>query len=139
MKLRIFVIDDEPCITDTFNWHLSEQGHEVICIAEPTSCSVYQGKECDHQHPCGDILFIDKNMPRMSGLEFIEHMKGKGCKGLTQNKVVMSGSLEQVDIDKAIELGCIVVDKPITFDQIDELIEEMRKAIPADRKLADLD
>ncbi len=77
-------------------------------------------------------------MPEMSGLEFIEHMKNKGCKGLTQNKVVMSGSLENSDIEKAIELGCVVVNKPITFDQIDELIETMKKEIPADRKLAKL-
>jgi len=138
MKLRIFVIDDEPCITDTFNWHLTDQGHEVICVAEPTTCHVYQGQECDHEHPCGDILFVDKNMPKMSGLEFIEYMRNKGCKGLTKNMVVMSGSLEQSDIQKATELGCIVVNKPITFDQIDELIEEMKKSISKDRKLAEL-
>jgi CheY-like chemotaxis protein len=138
VQLRIFVIDDEECITDTFNWHLTEQGHEVICVAEPTACRVYQGLECDHQDPCGDILFVDKNMPKMSGLEFVEHMKNKGCKGLTQNKVVMSGSLENSDIEKAVELGCVVVNKPITFDQIDELVETMRKEIPADRKLAKL-
>lgn len=138
MKLRIFVIDDEPCITDTFNWHLTDQDHEVICVAEPSSCSVYQGQECDHERPCGDILFIDKNMPKMTGLEFIEQMLEKGCKGLTQNKVVMSGALERVDIEKAKELGCIIVNKPITFNQLDELIEEMKKVIPKDRKLADL-
>ncbi|PLX71677.1 MAG: hypothetical protein C0614_14290 [Desulfuromonas sp.] len=139
MKLRIFVIDDEPCITDTLNWHLSDQGHEVICAPEPTSCSIYQGGQCDHEHPCGDILFVDKSMPKMSGLDFVEHMNKKGCKGLAQNKVVMSGALEQKDIQKALELGCTVVHKPITLDQIDAMIEEMKKAIPSDRKLANLE
>lgn len=138
MKLRIFVIDDEQCITDTFNWHLSDQGHEVICVAEPTACRVYQGHECNHEDPCADIVFVDKNMPKMTGLEFIEHMNNKGCKGMAQNKVVMSGSLNQADIEKAKELGCIIVNKPITFDQVDELINEMKKRIPLNRKLANL-
>ena len=138
MKLRVFVIDDEPCITETFNWHLSDQGHEVICVAEPTSCSVYEGGQCDHEHPCGDILFVDRNMRKMTGLEFVAHMTRKGCKGLVQNKVVMSGGLSQEDIDKAAELGCVVVEKPITLDEIDALIERLKKDIPPDRKLADL-
>lgn len=138
MKLRIFVIDDEQCITETFNWHLTDQGHEVICLAEPTACSTYKGEQCDHEHACGDILFIDKNMPKMSGLEFVEAMKKKGCKGITQNMVVMSGALTQEDINKATELGCVVVSKPITLDRIDELIEEMKKVIRPERKLADL-
>lgn len=138
MKLRVFVIDDEPCITETLNWHLGDQGHEVICATEPTSCSVYQGGQCDHEHPCGDILFVDKNMPKMTGLEFVAHMTKKGCKGLAQNKVVMSGDLTKEDIDKALELGCVVVEKPVTLDEIDALIEKLKKDIPPDRVLADL-
>jgi CheY-like chemotaxis protein len=138
MKLRIFVIDDEECVTETFKWHLSDKGHEVICSPEPTSCKVYQGDQCDHEHPCGDIMFVDKHMPKMSGLEFIEHMKKKGCKGAAQNKVVMSGAMEHSDVQKALGLGCSVAYKPITFAQIDALVEKMKKNIPPGRKLADL-
>jgi len=65
-------------------------------------------------------------------------MNNKGCKGLAQNKVVMSGSLDREDLEKAKELGCVVVNKPITFDQVDELIDEMKKNIPPNRKLAPL-
>jgi DNA-binding NtrC family response regulator len=138
MKLRIFVIDDEESIRDTFNWHLTDNGHEVICIAEPTECAVYQGKDCDHDEPCGDILFIDKNMPKMTGLEFIEEMSKKGCKGMTKNKVLMSGSMTNEDIYRAKELGCLAIDKPVTLAKLDELVAEMKKLIPSDRKLAEL-
>lgn len=74
----------------------------------------------------------------MSGLEFIEAMKKQGCKGIAQNMVVMSGALAQEDISKATALGCVVVEKPITLNQIDELIEEMKKVINPERRLADL-
>jgi CheY-like chemotaxis protein len=138
MNLRIFVIDDEPCIAETFRWHLSDQGHEVICGTEPTACKIYQGGVCDHDDPCGDILFVDMYMPKMNGLEFIEHMEKKGCKGVTRNKVIMTSSIENVDIQRGIALGCLVIQKPITLAQIDALIDEIKKNIPPDRKLADL-
>ena len=35
MKLRIFVIDDEESIRDTFKLHLEGQGHEVLTAPEP--------------------------------------------------------------------------------------------------------
>lgn len=87
---------------------------------------------------CADILFVDKHMPKMSGLEFIEHMESKGCKGLTRNKVVMSGALTEQDRQKAKSLGCIVVNKPITLAEVDTLIEEMKQTISLDRRLAEL-
>lgn len=139
MKLRIFVIDDEPYITDTFHWHLSDQGHEVFCDTEPKACKIYQGGVCDHDDSCGDILFIDMYMPKMNGLEFIEHMEKKGCKGVTRNKIVMSSSIENADIQRGIELGCIVIQKPIALARIDALIDEIKQNIPPDRKLANLD
>ena len=138
MKLRIFVIDDEECITETFKWHLTDLGHEVICMSEPMACHVYEGGQCNHEHPCADILFVDKNMPNMTGLEFVEHMENKGCKGFINNKVLMSGAFDKSDIEKAKELGCRIVDKPLTLAQIDAWIDEIKSTIPPDRKLADL-
>jgi CheY-like chemotaxis protein len=138
MKLRIFVIDDEECITYTMRLHLEELGHEVLTAPDPTLCPVYQGGMCDHDHVCGDIFFVDRHMPRMDGLTFIELMERRGCKGLTRNKVIMSGALTQEDLDRAKKLGCTALGKPVPLDEITRLIEEMEKSVPADRKLADL-
>lgn len=138
MRLRIFVIDDEQCITDTMQWHLEDQGHEVICAPDPTLCSVYQGRHCDHERACSDILFVDKNMPNMDGLTFVEHMVKKGCKGLTRNMVVMSGSLDPEDFARAKALGCKVANKPVSLEEIDRLVAEMKENIHPERELADL-
>ncbi|MDT8441861.1 MAG: response regulator [Desulfuromonadales bacterium] len=138
MQLRIVVIDDEECITETFHCHLSDQGHDVITASEPTTCCVYRGDRCDHEHACADILFVDLNMPRMNGLEFVELLETKGCKSVARNRVIMSGALTDEDRAKARQLGCKIIDKPISLRTIDRLIDELSGNIPADRQLAEL-
>jgi CheY-like chemotaxis protein len=135
MKIRIFVIDDEKMITDLFVDLFDENEYEVIVSDEPTSCMVYNGSTCKHEYACGDILFVDKDMPNMNGLEFIEHMDRKGCKGLTKNKVLMSGNISEQEEELAKELGCRVLHKPVSIYTILSLVEEMKKSIPLDRRL----
>ena len=138
MRLRIFVIVKEDSIRESMRLHLQDQGHEVVAISEPRACKVYNQKACNHQHPCGDILFIDHSFPRMSGLDFIAEMIEKGCKGLTRNKVVMANSATEADFRRAEQLGCVLLKKPVTLCDIDTLIASMQQRIPKGRKLSRL-
>ena len=133
MSLRVFIIDDEECIRDSLKWYLEDLGHEVLTAPEPTSCEIYQGHDCSQEHPCGDALIIDYNMPKMNGLEFIELMKHRGCKGLTSNKLVISGNSVQICRNKVAELGCALAQKPISFAELDSWLEEVK----AKRKSSD--
>lgn len=138
MKLRIFVIDDEESIRETMQWHLEDQGYEVLTAAEPKLCAIYQGHECSGEYSCGDLLFIDYNMPQMNGLDFIERMSQRGCKASAQNKIIMSGDITAIDTSKAKRLGCKIEQKPLLFSRVDEIIAECKTRIPKQRKLADL-
>lgn len=138
MQLRIFVIDDEECIRDTMKWLLEEQGHEVLTASEPLLCELYQEHECTQEFPCGDILFIDYKMPRMTGLEFIELMSQRGCQSPAENKILMSGNINEIDMKKAQQLGCQVVEKPLPLTVINKLIEQAKTRISPERTLIDL-
>jgi len=138
MKLRIFVIDDEESIRETMKWHLEEQGHEVLVAPEPLICDVYLGCKCVDEYACGDILFVDYKMPRMTGLEFVELMAKRGCKGLTENKIIMSGDTTAIDIAKVEKLGCKVVQKPLSLSEVDKIVAVAKKRLHPDRRLADL-
>ena len=129
MKLRIYVIDDEECIRDTFKWHLEAQGHEVFTASEPMLCDIYKGNCCSSESACTDILFIDYNMPRMTGLEFIELMSQRGCKGDPATRIIMSGNTTAIDMDLVRKLGCKVVQKPLTFDGLDKIILQIIKGL----------
>lgn len=138
MRLRIFVIDDEEGIRDTFRWYFEDLGHEVLTVSEPHSCQVYQGHDCQNDHSCGDLLFVDYTMPRMNGLEFVEHMVRRGCKGMTNNMFIMSGNIDVIDRQKAAKLGCRILEKPVSFKTLDKIVADIETEISPTRKLAAL-
>jgi CheY-like chemotaxis protein len=129
MKLRITVIDDEECIRDTFKWHLEAQGHEVFTASEPMLCDIYQGNCCSSESACTDVLLIDYNMPRMTGLEFIEMMSQRGCKSPPATKIIMSGNTGDIDVERVKRLGCQVVQKPFSFAELDRIILQIIEKI----------
>lgn len=139
MKLRIFVIDDEESIRETFQWHLEANGHEVVVAEDPLISDIYHGCECQEDHPCGDLLFVDYMMPRMSGLEFIEMMHKRGCKGNPANKYIMSGNVNVIDMGRVKEIGCNVLQKPVTLEKIDEIVAEFEESLSPDRQLTSLE
>ena len=113
-------------------WYIEDLGHEVITAPEPTSCEVYQGHICNQESPCGDALIIDYNMPKMTGLEFIEQMSKKGCKGLAANKFLMSGNITDICRKKVQELDCSLAQKPIELSDLKtwlDVVQERKRVL----------
>lgn len=138
MQLRIFVIDDEECIRDTFRWHLEELGHEVVTAATPRVCDAYRNHDCQRELPCGDMLIIDYNLPKMNGLDFVEKMRRHGCIGMLHKVMLLSGSPTEIDMGRAERLGCDVREKPLRLHELEAWVEESARDIPADRLLIDM-
>ena len=138
MKLKIIVIDDDTGIREMFKSYLEHQGHDVFTAPEPELCDIYNGHECKEDYPCGDLMLIDYNMPNMTGVDFLKSMESRGCKGLSTTKVLMSGNTYAIDKEIAWKLGCQIVQKPLTFQMLDELILRVKEGLSPERKLADL-
>jgi hypothetical protein len=78
-------------------------------------------------------------MAKMSGLKLIKKQVEDGCKGATQNKLVLSTSIRKSrEFSFAKELGCKVLMKPFKVSEISEWIDECEKRIDPNRKLANL-
>ncbi len=122
MRLKILIIDDEECIRDSFKWHLEDMGHKVVTAPEPMLCELYSGHDCQLEHPCADLILIDYRMPRMTGLEFIELLSKRGCIIHPENRVLISGDTTSIDMAKVKQLGCQVLQKPISLDTLDKVI-----------------
>ncbi|MDH3998719.1 MAG: response regulator [Desulfuromonadales bacterium] len=127
MKLKIYIVDDEPSIRDTFRWYLEDLGHEVVALEIPEYCAAYQDKCCEHDIPCADALLIDYHMPSINGLEFLEKMDASGCRGIHQNVMLMSGDTTKIDMERVSRLGCRVMQKPISLDVVATWIEEVAR------------
>jgi len=126
MKLKIFVIDDEESIRDTFRWYLQDLGHEVFTFAAPVECDVQAYCLCQQASPCADVILIDFNMPGMNGLDFIENQMKHGCKADCQNILLMSGDTTGIDMKKVFELGCRLEQKPVSLEAIEGWLGEIQ-------------
>ena len=126
IKLKIMLIEDEACIRDSLTWFLEDMGHEVIDGLVPFNCEVYHGESCSGNVSCADVLLIDQHLPGMIGLEFIQLLKERGCKGITSNMILMSGDTTSIDRTKAERLGCTVVQKPMSFEFLGDWLENVK-------------
>ena len=141
MKLRIIVLDMDEIIRDLVTMIVQNKGHEVIALPEPIVCPLYSYLDCccSQDLACSDIMIISNRMAKMSGLKLIKKQLEGGCKGATQNKLVLSTSIrESREFSYAKELGCKVLMKPFKISEISAWIDECEKRIDPNRKLADL-
>lgn len=141
MKLRIIVLDTDKDIRDLVTMIVQNKGHEVIALPELTVCPLYSDLDCccSQDLACGDLMIISNRMAKMSGLKLIKKQIEGGCKGATQNKLVLSTAVRKSrELSFAKELGCKVLMKPFKISEISAWIDECEKRIDPNRELADL-
>jgi CheY-like chemotaxis protein len=140
MKLRVFVVGSKDRIRDTIEMRLEELGHEVVTASEPMFCSFYRGEghHCENDLPCGDVLLIDFNLPPMTGLKFIELLRDRGCLMPSANRILMAGVPSVIDRERVQKSGCLVFQKPLSLNQLDEIMVQSMEKLDSKRRLDDL-
>jgi CheY-like chemotaxis protein len=81
------------------------------------------GEYADREsHPLPDLLLLDLKLPRRSGFEVLEWLRGQpGLRRLPV--VVLTGSRESPDVDRALDLGAnSYLLKPVGFDALLEIV-----------------
>jgi CheY-like chemotaxis protein len=141
MKIRAIVFEDDESSLKLITLVLERKGYEVIGTSDPTLCPIYSNlnQPCPHEDACGDFLLTDNRMPRMTGLDFIAAQSRRGCKGIVNNKAVISSSWTPEERKMAKALGCKIFKKPYRIKEISEWLDEAEKKISNDRKLVVLD
>jgi CheY-like chemotaxis protein len=93
---------------------LEERGHEVFSYKDPSDCPLGFLTECkcNHMNFCSDVIISDVSMPFVNGLDFVESLRGKGCK--IRNIALISGFWTKKDISRAEKIGFTVFHKPNT-------------------------
>lgn len=79
--MKIIVIDDDPLIRSMLHAWFSQRGHTIITYSSPLECPSYSGTGCPcaGSDTCPDIVISDYNMPKVSGYDFIKHLRDHGC------------------------------------------------------------
>jgi len=93
-----------------------------------------EGKFADRtRFPLPDLLLLDLNMPT-SGFQVLEHLRQHPEFRVCQ-VAVFSSSTHPGDVTRARELGCdVYVTKPCGFEKLIEVVREIDRGLPAERK-----
>ena len=138
MKLTALVLEDNDALRTLTCNTLKDRGYEVHASSEPLLSPIYRDSKrpCSEEPICPTIIITDIDMPNMTGFEFIEHQKSKGCK--TQNIAIMSGRWTNGDIKHAKRLGCHMFKKPFNIEEVEKWLDECEKELDHNSKLLDL-
>lgn len=129
MQLRILVFDQDKSLRELLGRYLTLLGHDVHEFKAPSACPLYNnlGNEncsCSKETPCGDVVIMDMRMPQITGFDFLQWQRRRGCKAIDANKAIMSTSVNQ-QIEEAMAIfGCHHIVKPFRLLEIKSWVEE---------------
>lgn len=106
-------------------------GGSLVVVRDGEEATAYlagRGKYRDReQYPLPALLLLDIKMPRRSGIEVLEWLRGQPeCRDL--RVVVLTSSRQAVSFQRVRELGASYLVKPIAQDAIVQLIHNYRSA-----------
>ena len=118
--MKVVLIDDDPQVLSVLGKLLRRRGHEVMTFDSPLGCPIYTSGQ-DHCFPeglCPDIIISDIDMPKVSGMKFIESVVQKGCK--CRKLALISGKgLDHKESNRMAEIGIRFFTKPLNFQEFD--------------------
>ncbi|WP_225000393.1 response regulator [Cesiribacter sp. SM1] len=128
---RVLVIDDDEtsCIINKIFLKEMNITEEIECIEdanEALSLLIKVSEEGSFKEKGPDLIFLDINMPKMDGFEFLERVReleGRGA--LCKQKIVMyTSSYHPRDIERAKQHGVLAyVIKPLTETKMKSILE----------------
>ncbi len=117
--LRILLVEDNPADAQMLRTALGKAGMpvEITHLKDGVEAVEYLQQGPTPSRLC-DVVLLDLNLPRISGFEVLEHIRG--CDELKSLPVViMSGSTNADEIDRCYQAGAnSYICKPIHLDEI---------------------
>ena len=123
-KPRVILFEDDKSIRKMLELALKENGCDTFTYEDPSLCPLQYSHDCQcsANETCADIVITDIDMPKVSGLDFIEDQLRKGCN--VSNVAIMSGSWSNENRKRASTLGCEVFFKPFSLLHLKEWIDK---------------
>lgn len=119
MSLRVGIIDDEQHAIETLVFDLKDNFSEQVTIIF-TCTDPVEGIKLVKKNKL-DLLFLDVEMPRLSGIEVLEIIDDLDL------RVVVTTAHQDFAIQAVGTKAIAYLLKPVLFEQLEEIIENARK------------
>ncbi len=120
----VILVDDQP-ITNFITRKLLEVEGATIPISDFTNPVIALEKILKLKEP-NNIIFLDLNMPEMSGWEFLDKLLENNY---TPKIIILTSSTSELDKDKASEYGFVedFIIKPLNQNKISQICSKYCK------------
>ncbi len=126
------LFEDNDFYREVMTEVLLEKNFQVLAYTDPRAFLFKKADCCSAGNkPCADVMITDNQMPGMTGLEFLEHVRARGCKLPNDSTAIISGNWSQQDHAQALKLGCKIFHKPTSVDAILDWLDEATSAQPS--------
>lgn len=117
--MKILIADNEKEFINLLKERLTAKGHlvDAACDGE----TALELIKADHY----DILFLDHNMPGLTGLEIAKYVKENGIESKT---VIVTGYEEMSDAFAKAIAADEYITKPAKLKEIDDIIDKYSKS-----------
>jgi len=127
MKIKCIIIDDEPLAISVIENHLKNFDHVEIVETFNNPLKAYRVLEQEKI----DLIFLDINMPQMTGFAFIENLSYKPL-------IVITTAYREYAV-KSFELNILdYLVKPIPFNRFLKTINKVYQQVYVSNKAADV-
>ena len=132
--MKILLIDDDSDDRVLFREALQEVSPETICVTEGDGRKALS--DLVESNPLPDLIFVDINMPRISGWDCLEKIKAQEVTKSIPVIMYTTSSLER-DVEKAFRSGaaCLLT-KPADYCELKRCLGELVKSLEDKTPLA---
>jgi CheY-like chemotaxis protein len=129
-KLNCIMLIDDDFATNLYHKIVIEESectHHIVVQNSAEEALEYLKNAFSEVNPKPDLIFLDINMPRMNGWDFLEEYKGLPLEKQAENVVVMlSTSSNPDDLNRAKSNPCVkdYRSKPLTVKMLEEIVEQ---------------
>ena len=121
---NVLIVDDDEDDRDLFCIAVHELEPKINCILARNGEEALQGLQLE-KFPKPDLIFLDINMPRLNGIQFLQELKKDGQLRLIPI-VVYTASVQEKDFEDAKALGAEhFFAKPNSFKELSKIIQEV--------------
>ena len=135
-KYRVFIFFENEDIKKLLRKALKKRGYDISVYIKPErciNCAASEFRLCLSARACADIIIMGRHIVEIKSLDFIERqIKGK-CKVPLENKLIISGTFDELDTARAKALGVRIMHMPFTltelykwFDGCEERLKKMK-------------